>query len=167
MPLLMPVLADALIKLDEPEPPKTPEAVATAWTNAWWAYASQMTFWNPATLLLVEQAAKPAFMAALLPGCVPNPIPGVFYLALELANIAGWMVGSAIPLSLLPIYAPAPLIPPPVPGALVLMLVATVPIGLASPTKEPVRIALATAIDLWSHLFMATPIAGPPPIPIV
>lgn len=167
MPLLAPTLIDALIRMDEPEPPKSPEATAEVWTNAWWAYAQQMAYWNPATLLLVEQAAKPVFFATLLPGCIPNPIPGTFYAAFELANIAAWVAGSAIPLSLLPAYAPVPLIPPPVPGALTLALVATVPVGLASPSKEPVRTAMGIAIDLWTHLFMATPIAGPPPIPIV
>lgn len=167
MPLLTPTLIDALIKMDEPEPPQTPEETAEAWFKAWWAYAQQMSYWNPATLTLVGQAVYPAFIGALLPGCIPNPIPGTLYLAFELANIAAWVAGSAIPLSLLPAYAPVPLIPPPVPGALTLALVATVPVGLASPSKEPVRIAMGIAIDLWTHLFMATPVAGPPPIPIV
>ena len=167
MPLFTPTLIDALIKMDEPEPPKSPEATAEVWTNAWWTYASQMTYWNPATLPLVERAVKPVFFATLLPGCIPNPIPGVFYATLELACIAGWMGGGAIPGALLPAFTPASFIPPPVPGALTLGLVATVPVGLASPTKEPVRIAIATVVDLWTHLFMVVPSAGPPPVPFV
>ena len=167
MPLLTVTLSDALIKMDEPEPPKTPEAVAEVWFHAWWAYASQMSYWNPATLLLVEQVVKPVFIGLLVPGCIPNPVPGTFYLAFEAACTAGWLAGGLVPLGLLPAFTPGSIIPPPVPGALVLALVATVPVGLMSPTKHPVRIALAVAIDLWSHLFLVVPIAGPPPVPFL
>lgn len=162
MPLLLPVLAEQLIKMDEPSSPKTPEATAEAWTQAWWAYAKDMAFWAPGMGATIEAAAVPAFRTVLLPGCVPNPIPGTFYLAYELASIAGWVAGSAIPGSLLPAYSPVPLVPPP-PGTLVAALVLTVPIGLVSPTKHPVRIAMATAIDVWTHLIGAVLSAPPPP----
>jgi hypothetical protein len=162
MPLLAPTLIDALIKMDEPEPPKTPEATAEAWYQAWWAHAQQMSYWTPGMLPLIEEVVKPLFIAALLPGCIPNPIPGVFYLALELAATAAWVAALNTPGFLLPAVAP-PALPPPIPGALVVALVATVPVGLASPSKEPVRIAIATALDLWTHLFTVTLVPPPPP----
>lgn len=162
MPLLAPVLIEALIKLDEPDPPKTPEATAEAWYQAWWAHAQQMAFWNPASLSAIEGVMKPLFIGALLPGCVPNPIPGTFYLALELAATAAWVAALNTPGFMLPAVAP-PALPPPVPGLLVLALVATVPVGLASPTKHPVRAAIGTAIDVWTRLFTVTLVPPPPP----
>jgi hypothetical protein len=170
MPLLPPVLIASLIGLDEPAP-KTPFDTADAWFRAWWQYAQQMTYWNPLTLPVTEQAARAVFVPIVLPAVVPNPVPGIFYAALEVALIAGWVAGSAIPGSLLPAFTPVPLIPPPVPGVLTTALVATAAIGLASPSKIPVRTAMALAIDPWTRLFLATPIpvppVQPPPIPIV
>ncbi len=166
MLLLASTLAAELIRLDEPTSPTTPEETAEAWFKAWWAYASQMSYWNPLFLSAAELAARTAFIPALVAGCYANPIPGTFYLALELACIAGMVAASAVPLALLPAFVP-PLVPPPVPGALVVALVATVPIGLLMPAKEPVRSAMALAIDIWMHLFMITPSAGPPTVPIV
>lgn len=172
MPLLQPVLAQALIALDEPQPPTSPAETAEAWFKAWWTYAQQMTFWLPGpTLLLAEAAARPVFVAALLPACIPNPVPGIFYLALEVAQVTAWATSGAVPGALLPAYIPGVLpllVPPFVPGVLSAALVATVPIGFASPTKDPVRIAMATAIALWTPLsFGVTLLAGPPQVPIL
>jgi hypothetical protein len=121
-----------------------------------------MAHWNPATLPAVEQVVKPVFIGVLLPGCVPNPVPGVFYVTLELACIAGWLAGGAIPGSLLPTFIPASFVPPPVPGALAVALLPTVPLGLASPTKHPVRIAIGTIIDVWTRLWFVTAPGSPP-----
>lgn len=153
--------------MDEPSPPKTPEATAEAWTNAWWEYAKGMAYWTPGMEAVIKAVAYPVFKATLLPGCVPTPIPGTFYLAFELANLAGWAAGGLIPGALLPAYAPGIVPIVPAPGLLAAALVATAPIGLASPVKQPVRIAMATAISLWTYTLGVIPIAGPPPVPLL
>ena len=167
MPLLLPVLIDELIKMDEPSPPKTSEATAEAWTNAWWQFAKGMSYWTPGTETAIRAVAYPVFKGLLLPGCVPNPVPGTFYAALEAASLAAWAAGGLVPGALLPAYAPGIVPIVPAPGALTAALVATAPVGLASPTKHPVRTAMATAIHFWTLTLGVVPIAGPPPIPLL
>lgn len=167
MPLLLPVLTEALIKMDEPTPPKTPEATAEAWTNAWWTYAKDMSYWTPGMEAVIKAAAYPAFKTALLPGCIPNMLPGTFYLAYETASLAGWAAGGVVPGALLPAYAPGIVPMVPAPGALSLALVATVPVGLASPVKQPVRAAMALAISIWTVTLGVVPVGGPPPVPLL
>lgn len=178
MPLNPATLTAAVLDVDVP-PPQTVAAAAEAWFSAWWKYAKEMAYWNPALLLPVpaappapampspvEAAARAAFTPVLLPGLAPSPGPVAFFLALEAAMVAGWVAGSAVPGSLLPTYLPIPLVPIPVPGALQIPLLASVPIGLASPTKEPPRLAIATAISTWTPLSFLATVPGSPPVTV-
>lgn len=164
MPLNPATLATALIHMDD-SPSQTVAASAEAWFNAWWAYASEMTFWNPLTLEASRAAARLAFIPAILPAMVPNPVPGVFFLALETAMGLAWPAASATPGTLLPAYAPLPIAPVFIPGVLTASLVALVPTNLASPIKEPPRVAIATAISSWTLLSFTAFLPGSPPVP--
>lgn len=166
MPLSPLTLTAALMDLDVPAP-QSAEAAAEAWFAAWWKYAREMTFWNPATLEASQAAARPGFTALLLPALVPAPLPGVFFLALENAMIGAWALASAVPGTLLPAYAPLPIVPSPalVPGALTTSLLAVGPVGLASPSKEPPRTLMAAIISTWTPPSFVAFTPGSPPVP--
>lgn len=143
MPLNPVTLTDALINLDAGAQDVT--SAALAWAEAWWEYASGMTYLNPGTLVASQALAVPAFMGAIVPGLVFGQ-PPVFFGALELAMRTGW-AALGTPVSLLPTYlsitpAPAPFAPT---GLTV------VSVGMAAPAKEPVRAMLATLIDTWTR----------------
>lgn len=157
-------LATALIHMDD-SPSQSVAASAEAWFNAWWTYASEMSFWNPLALEVSKAAAREPFILAILPAMVPNPVPGVFFLALETAMGLAWPAASVTPGALLPAYAPLPIAPVFIPSVLSAALVALVPTNLASPIKEPPRIAIATAISSWTPLSFVAFLPGSPPTP--
>lgn len=156
MPLLPPVLAQGLIKLDEPSAPQSPSEVAQKWFDAWWAYASGMVFLNPGTLAGAKATVQGLFIGILTPGAIPNPVPLTFFLALEGAMRASWAV-LGTPLFLTPPLLAA--IPAPVP--LTPLLLAVVPVGLVSPIKPPPRILMATIIDVWTRTHIVNGPSGP------
>jgi hypothetical protein len=155
MPLLPTTLAEGLISLDVAPSKDTPSA-AQQWAEVWWSYASGMVYLNPATLVASKALAVPAFAGLLLPGMAPVPVPGVFFLALEGAMRTAWAT-LGTPVSLIP-----PLLsitPAPIPFAP--LGLTTVPIGLASPDKFPVRTLMATLIHTWTITHIVVGPSGP------
>jgi hypothetical protein len=150
MPLLPTTLTNGLLNLDIPSPPPDATTAAQRWFDAWWAYASGMVFLNPGTLAAARSAAQGPFLGILTGVCVPLPVPGTFFLALESAMRAAWLT----------LATPAFLTPPVVtatPSPLVLapLMIGIVPVGLVSPTPQPSRILLSTLIDAWTRGYIA------------
>lgn len=160
MPLLPTTLAKGLMELDEPTPPSDPASTALKWFEAWWAYASGMSYLNPATTEAARNLVQGPFVGILTPACVPNPVPGVFFLGLEGAMRVSWLA-LGTPATLLPTVLS--IIPAPVPFAP--MGLAVVPVGLASPSKHPPRLMLATTLHAWTLTHtLATPSGTPVPM---
>ena len=166
MPLSPLTLTNALLSLDQPAPLSL-EASAEAWFSAWWKYAQEMSYWNPALLPVAEAAARTAFLGFIIPAMVPNPVPLTFFLGLESAMVAAWPAASLTPGTLIPAYAPIPIAPAAyVPGILANTLVSTVvPLGLASQFKDPPIMAIANAIAAWTPLSFVAFLPGSPPVP--
>lgn len=156
MPLLPTTLSDALTQIDADGGPADIPTAAQKWTDAWWKYAAGMIYFNPASLDASKQLATVAFQAALLPGFAPIPVPLAFFTTLELAMRAGWAAVSSPASLMTPVLsltpAPAPFAP---------LGVAVVPVGLASPSKSPPRVLLATLIHTWTITIIAVGGSGP------
>lgn len=156
MPLLLPpTLVDGLIGLDDPPTPPTEAAIAEAWHSAWWAYFQDLSILNPATLSAAQAVSEAAFVPLLIPGLLPVPVPGSFFIALEAALTAA-IAASTLPIFLAPLLAISTI---PAPPGLAALLLPVVPIGLISPVKAPPRIFMATVIDTWTrtNTFMPPP----------
>jgi len=156
MPLLPPVLANELIKIDATASPKNTVEAAHAWSKAWWSYASGCVFLFPASLEASKLLATTAFTGIMLAAFAPVPAPPVFFLALEGAMRAAWGTLST----------PASLTPPllsitPAPIPFVPMGLAVVPVGLAAPAKEVSRTLLATVIHAWTITHIVVGPSGP------
>lgn len=163
MPLLPPLLAERLTTLDDPSPGSDVLTSATRWFEAFWAYYSGCTLLQPLTLEAAKLAAQAVFVPLLAAGMTPNPVPVTFFLALEGA-IRAVLAVTLTPAFLLPgfgagVPTPAPLAP---------LLLAVVPLGLASGSaKPPARIAAASIISAWMVSNTVTLLSPPGVVPLL
>lgn len=156
MPLNPATLAQKLIAIDdESTAPRDIPSTAQAWADAWWAFASGMTYFNPASLEVAKGLAVSAFLPIITPGLVFGP-PGTFFLALDGAMSAAWLAAGNMTTLTPPVQVLAP-----VPGTLGGMVLPQVPTWLAAKDKRLPRTQLAAAIYGWSLTVQAIGPSGP------
>lgn len=157
MALSSTALADALQNLGEPSSPAT---AADAWFEAWWKYASQMSFFTDLTLGSAKIAAKPLFVAALLVALTPSSAATPFLTAWEAAQRAVW--GALGSVAFLPTYSLCTPAPSPLAG----LLEQVRGVGLGAKERDVPAKLFASITDTWTQLFTATPVA-PPNTPVL
>lgn len=145
MPLLPATLYDGLMQLDSDGGAKDLGSATQRIFDAWWGFASQMTYLNPATLVAAKALVMGPFIGVLTPAMQPSASDAAFWNALNGAMVAAW-ASLGTPATLTP-----PLVSATPPVAPLYPLISGVAQANGQLMSSPAaRLSVATVIYTWT-----------------